>query len=365
MTEVYEYTSAPWRRAILDISRGTKTKAISGEKGSPPLDKSGSGYMKITALFRMLSERRDIRFDKKEKRFNEMDSRFDEQKKRFKEMDSRFVSFQKDIKNTNQRLEELQLRVPRPRQADMGIKEGKSGELDGIATEAGERTVTPTEPQRQQPLLPSQPPRLPPQQPMMPQSSMFQPPPPPSQPPPLQHYQSPLHQSRPLPSTPFSAGRQQLYSAPSMIGTPSHRSPVGAGARSAVPVGESLAGIPWKLIPQVFTGDSVHFRSLEKEVIMFADYVGFGYVLKDTREILVSDPSISYAELRSLGFIDDEIDTHRRAYQFLLSAITPEIEASSTTPIHRQKPRETKKRGTTQIPYLPHKLSTNAFSNTP
>ena len=157
---------------------------------------------------------------------------------------------------------------------------------------------------------------------------MSQPPPPPSQPPPLQHYQSPLHQSRHLPSSPFSAGRQQqLHSAPSLIGTSNHRSPAGAGARGVVPAGESLAGIPWKLNPPVFSGDSVHFCSFEKEAIIFAKDVGFGHVLKDTREIpVVADPSISYAKLRSLCFTDDESDTHRRAYQFLRSAITSEVD---------------------------------------
>ena len=152
---------------------------------------------------------------------------------RLDERDNKFEALKELIKNTNQRLEELQLRVPRPRLEDVGIQEGKSGELEGIATEAGGRVITPPEPQRQQPLLPSQPPRLPSQPPMMPQSSMSQPPPPPSQPPPLQHYQSPLHQSRP--SSPFSAGRQEVHSAPSMTGTSSHRSPAGAGARGAVP----------------------------------------------------------------------------------------------------------------------------------
>ena len=56
-----------------------------------------------------------------------MDNRFDEQKKRLKEMDSHFEVF----------------------------IEGKSVELEGIATEAAERSITPPEPQRQQPLLPS------------------------------------------------------------------------------------------------------------------------------------------------------------------------------------------------------------------
>ena len=145
----------------------------------------------------------DSRFDEQDKRFN---NRFHEQEKRFKEMDSCFEAFQ----------------------------ERKTGELEGIATEAGERRYTPPEPQRQKPLLPSQPPWLLPQPPMMPQSSMSQPPPPPSQPPPLQHYQSPLHQSRRLPSSPFSAGRKQLHSASSMIGTSNRRSPAGAGARGVV-----------------------------------------------------------------------------------------------------------------------------------
>ena len=36
VTEVYEYSSAPWRWGILDMSRGTKSKAVSGEQGSPP-----------------------------------------------------------------------------------------------------------------------------------------------------------------------------------------------------------------------------------------------------------------------------------------------------------------------------------------
>ena len=121
-----------------------------------------------------------------------------------------------------------------------------------------------------------------------------------------------------------------------MIGTSNHRSPAGAGARGAVPAGagargavpavESLAGIPWKHNPPVFSGDSVHFRSFEKEAIKFAEYVGFGHILKDTREISVANLSISYAKLRSLGFTDDEIDTHRRAYQFLRSAITSDVD---------------------------------------
>ena len=58
-----------------------ENKAVSGKKGSPPQDESGSGDMKITDLFRRPCERMDSCFDKQENRFKEMDSRLDEQKK--------------------------------------------------------------------------------------------------------------------------------------------------------------------------------------------------------------------------------------------------------------------------------------------
>ena len=90
------------------MSRGTKSKAVS-EK------------MEIADYFRMRN------------------SRLDEQEKR---SDSRFEALQEDLRNTIQRLEELQLRVPRPRLADMGVQEGKSGELEEIATEAEEKRIT-------------------------------------------------------------------------------------------------------------------------------------------------------------------------------------------------------------------------------
>ena len=111
-----------------------------------------------------------------------------------------------------------------------------------------------------------------------------------------------------------------------MIRTSNPRSPADAGARGAVPAVESPAGIPWKLNPPVYSGNSVHFRSFEKEAILFAEYVGFGHVLKDTREIPVADPSTAYAQLRSQSYTDDEIDAHRRADQFLRSAITSEVD---------------------------------------
>ena len=164
VTEVCDYTGALWRRGILDMLRGIKSKAVSGEKDFPSEDKSGSGDMRFADLFRMKTESFD-----KQNRFNEG-------------MGSHFEAFQEDNQNINHRLEELQLRVPWPRLAGLGIQVGTSGELEEITTEASGRRITPFEHQL---LLPSQPPRLLPQSPMMPQSSMFQPP---SQLPPPQHY---------------------------------------------------------------------------------------------------------------------------------------------------------------------------------
>ena len=78
--------------------------------------------------------------------FKMLNSRLDEQEKR---SDSRFEALQEDLRNTIQRLEELQLWVPWPRLADVGVQEGKSGELEGIATEAGEIRFTQSELQHQ------------------------------------------------------------------------------------------------------------------------------------------------------------------------------------------------------------------------
>ena len=124
----------------------------------------GTSDMRFADLFRMKTEG------------------FDEQNRFNEEMDSHFEASQEDNQNTNQHLEELQLRVPWPRLAGLGIQVGTSDELEENTTEASGRRIIPFEHQL---LLPSQPPRLLPQSPMMPQSSMFQPP---SQPPPPQHY---------------------------------------------------------------------------------------------------------------------------------------------------------------------------------
>ena len=59
---------------------------------------------------------------------------------------------------------------------------------------------------------------------------------------------------------------------------------------------------------------------------MFAEYFGFGDVFTDTREVPIANPPLFYAQIRSLGFTDEEIETHRKAYQFLRSALTSEVD---------------------------------------
>ena len=127
VTEVCDYTCTLWRRGILDLSRGIKSKAVSGENDSPSQDKSGSGDMRFADLFRMMIEGFDER-----NRFNE-------------EIDSHFEASQEDNQNTSQRLQELQLRVPWPRLAGLGIQVGTSGEFEEITTEARGRRITPLE----------------------------------------------------------------------------------------------------------------------------------------------------------------------------------------------------------------------------
>ena len=52
------------------MPRGTKSKAVSGEKGSPSQDESAFGDMKIADLFRMMN----ARFGKQKRFKEEMDS---------------------------------------------------------------------------------------------------------------------------------------------------------------------------------------------------------------------------------------------------------------------------------------------------
>ena len=148
---------------------------------------------------------------------------------------------------------------------------------------------------------------------------MSQPPPPPPQSPSPQHNQSPFHPYRLLPSSPSLAGRQQLHSVPPMIGTPSQRSSGGFGARELPPLVSHL---------QVYHGSSA-YRSfavalcisarLRKRPLSLRNTLALEMLLKArvkfSIEILVLNPCISYASMRSHGFIDGENYTHRKVYQ--------------------------------------------------
>ena len=59
---------------------------------------------------------------------------------------------------------------------------------------------------------------------------------------------------------------------------------------------------------------------------MFADCFGFGDVFTDTQDVPVAKPSLTYAQIKSLCFNDDEIQTRRKAYKFLRSALTSEVD---------------------------------------
>ena len=92
---------------------------------------------------------------------------------------------------------------------------------------------------------------------------------------------------------------------------------------------------------------------------MFADCFGFGDVFADTREVPIANPSLTYAQIKSLGFTDDEIETHRKANPFLHSTLISEVDRvillrADSPPRHGQ----TFERGITLSPLLPPKLST-------
>ena len=84
--------------------------------------------------------------------------------------------------------------------------------------------------------------------------------------------------------------------------------------------------MPSKLNPPVFDDDSLKFRSFRKETTTFADCCGFGDVFEGNREVPIADPALSYAQIISRGFTDDEMERHRKAYQSLRSALNSEVD---------------------------------------
>ena len=98
---------------------------------------------------------------------------------------------------------------------------------------------------------------------------------------------------------------------------------------------------------------------------MFADCFGFGDVFADTREVPIANPSLTYAQIKSLGFTDGENETHRKAHQFLRSALTAEVDRGILL-LRIPPPRhgQTLKRGITLSQLLPPKLSTTVSKHT-
>ena len=78
--------------------------------------------------------------------------------------------------------------------------------------------------------------------------------------------------------------------------------------------------------PPVLSGDSPDYLSFRKEALVFAEYVGFGDVFTCLRDVPVADPSISAQQMRDMDCTNDEIDLHRKACQFLRSALKTKVD---------------------------------------
>ena len=195
-----------------------------------------------------------------------------------------------------------------------GTQEEKSGERN--ATEVGGQEITPPEQQSRLAASSSyEPSRF-----LKMEQPRQQPPPPMSQPPPLTY-----HHSQPFSAPePFLAGRQ-YQPVPSAVGEQVHRPLPIAGTRGMSSAGDPIT-MPWKLNPPMFDGDSLKFRSFRKEATTFADCCGFGEVFEGNHEVPIADGALTNTQIKSLGFTDAEIERHRKAYQFLRSALSSEVD---------------------------------------
>ena len=190
---------------------------------------------------------------------------------------------------------------------DVILQEIKSGGDGAHVAAGGESRDTPPENQLQR----VQQPQLQPLRLQQPQHL----PPPPVHPPLFQVQGPPSGEREPVPRH-----------VPSEVGPPIVPPRESAGARGAYPAGELHSHIPWKLTPPVFSGDSSDYLSFRKEALIFAEYVGFGEVFTLLKEVPVADSSFSTQQMRNLGYIDDEIDLHRKAYQFLRSSLKSKVD---------------------------------------
>ena len=90
------------------------------------------------------------------------------------------------------------------------------------------------------------------------------------------------------------------------------------GVQAAV---ESHVNIPRKWNPPVFSCEFSDFLSFRKQALVFAEYVGVGDGFTRLRQIPAADLSTSAQQIRDSDCTNDEIDLHRKAYQFLRSAL--------------------------------------------
>ena len=76
----------------------------------------------------------------------------------------------------------------------------------------------------------------------------------------------------------------------------------------------------------IFDGGSLKFRSFRREATTFSDCCGFGDVFESNRKVPIADGALTYTQIRSRGYTDAEIERHRKAYQFLRSALSSEVD---------------------------------------
>ena len=115
--------------------------------------------------------------------------------------------------------------------------------------------------------------------------------------------------------------------------------------------------------PPGFDGDCLKFRSFREEATTFADCCGFGDIFEGNREVPIASSVLTYAQISSRGFTNDEIERHRKAYQFLRSALSSD-EVSCCERIPTPRLGQTLSHGITLSPFQKHKLSMTVFSHT-
>lgn len=91
-----------------------------------------------------------------------------------------------------------------------------------------------------------------------------------------------------------------------------------AGGRDLGPTGEPII-FQWKLNLSVSDCNTIKFRAFKKEAVVFGDCCGFGDIFGD---FPIANGELSSTQTRVLGFSEDGIETYRKAYQFLRSALT-------------------------------------------